>query len=391
MGNFNWFRRPNKDELGEPIDDNWLRRPNEDDLIGSINNNDNWLRRPNEDDLIGSINNNDNWLRRPNEDDLIGSINNTMFNVGDNTSTSELLLKLLEEWQLNGRRVDMDNAAKLLFLLKNGRSAEYSLYSESAFGTIDNIDDLPSGVSLEALLESRLGFHVSLSAGHTTRRLGEKSPFDYQYRITINNSSDITYSEIVLFTEKFEELCKDRNLPLNIKVINGERDLFICYCDDTNLSHYVQILMDMASESKVGENVSAITKKFGNKKPFTASLGANSYYGVSAGFFKNELSSKIKGSIPFVDTMTVYSAELVDAAYKALLEKYSGDSTKIMVEEFYLEMHKEHAKRLFPDIVMDNINVSELLNVPLWMNSDMYNLVYNYKMNLGTSGRNRGR
>ena len=320
-------------------------------------------------------------FRRPNDSDL--GVN------GVEISSRELLRQLIDDWKFNGKREDIRDAGKILSLLKSGKKAEKSFYADSLFGTTDNINDLHNDVFFGDAIDDSLGFHVDISGGHTTRRLGNRDEFDYQYRISINNDSSVTHSDIILFTSKFEELCKKKGLPLNIKVIPDERDVFICYCKDDNISSYVQILIDMKDIDKV----SAITKKFGCKKPFTSSFGNNSYFGISSGLFKNEASSRILGTIPVGDTMTSYSARLAENAYNILLKKYNGDIGKIMVEEFYIEMHKEHVRRQFPDRVQkgglfrrEKIP-SELLDIPFWMNDHAYNMVYSNNLDRGTRGR----
>lgn len=311
-------------------------------------------------------------FRRPSDEDL--GVNNVEI------SSTDLLKRLLDEWRISGKRQDAEDASKILSLLKDGKIAEFSFYADPAFGTTKNINDLPVGVSLERVMDSKMGFHVDISSSHTTRRLDKGREFDYDYRISINNDSNVSYNDIVLFVSMFEKLCKERGLPLNIKVIPDERDVFICYCKDDNLVSYIQILMDMSNSDKVGREVSAITRKFGMKKPFTSSVMGESYFGISSGLFMNELSSKIKGSIPVGDTMTSYSARLAENAYKVLLGKYDGDIDKIVVEEFYMEMHKEHVRGQFPDKIVKSGFFgkeripSEFLDIPFWMNEHAYNM-----------------
>ena len=323
-------------------------------------------------------------FRRPIDDDL--GVNSIEY------STTELLSKLLEDWKIRGKKEDIEDASKILSLLKNNEDASLSFYTNSLFGTMNNKNDLASNISLEETFEKSIGFHVDLSGSHTTRRLEAKQEFDYQYRICINNSSDISYSDIILFTMKFEQLCKERNLPLNIKVIPDERDVFICYCKEEHLSSYVQILSDMES-NKVEKEINLITKKFGRKKPFTSSISDSSYFGISSGLFKNETTSVMKGTMPVGDTMTGYSARLSENAYNTLLKKYNSDITKITVEDFYIEMHKEHIRRQFPDKVVKSkffgkeIIPSELLDIPFWMNEHAYNMVYNNNLKFGARSR----
>ena len=322
-------------------------------------------------------------FRRPIDEDL--GINNI------EVSSVDLLERLLDEWRIRGRKKDLEDIYKILTLLRKGESAEKSFYSSEVFGTTKNINDLSNGVSFGEAIDSSLGFHVDIGASHTIRRL--KNQYDYDYRITINNDACISYNDIILFTSKFEELCKERGLPLNIKVIPDERDVFICYCKDENISQYVQILMDMRNDDIVSDKVSEITDKFGSKKPFTGSVKRGSYFGISSGLFKNELTSKIKGSMPVGDTMTSYSAKLAENAYKILLEKNKGDVSRITVEDLYLEMHKEHVRRQFPDRVQKGSLFrreripSELLDIPFWMNEHAYNMVYGNNLDRGTRGR----
>lgn len=311
----------------------------------------------------------------------------------ENISSVDLLKRLLDEWNIRGRKEDIEDTYKILTLLRKGESAIKSFYGSDVFGTTNNINDLADGVSFEEAIDSSLGFHVDIGTSHTTRRLEKNHEFDYQYRISINNDARISYNDIILFTSKFEELCKERDLPLNIKVIPDERDVFICYCKDENIPQYVQILMDMRNYDIVSDKVSEITDKFGSKKPFTGSVKRGAYFGVSSGLFKNEEASMIKGRAPADDTMTSYSAKLAENAYKILLEKNKGDVSRITVEDLYLEMHKEHARRQFPDRVQKGSLFrkeripSELLDIPFWMNEHAYNMVYGNNLDRGTRGR----
>lgn len=202
---------------------------------------------------------------------------------------------------------------------------------------------------------------------YTKKQLMEMQRSNWDFRITLNNSSSIETSKAIKYVNVLVDECQKRNIDIRMKNY-WERDAIILYCYSDQLHSVVELLEDLTNEKKYGEDVSSVTKQFGPRKPFTIGLNNDSYYGIS--MYSNELeigqSPTFYSDYGYVkSTYSEYSTEFLKNAYEKLLDKYDGDNSKITVDEFYNEILKYHKRYMFGDE-----NASE--NIPLWMNRRNY-------------------
>ena len=200
--------------------------------------------------------------------------------------------------------------------------------------------------------------NYDISGGNKSSVNGFEAIYDYDYRISLQNSDKIKDSDIIEFINAFNVKSKNVNLKYGIKIKPNEQDLIIIYLTKDDLEKIISILEDLKTND--------ITKKFGKRKPFTVGLDDKSYYGISMGSTKTQTTSRFKNNmmskrIEMGKTMTEYSGYLIDKAYESLLNKYNNIE-KINAEELYQEMHNIHN-------MYYNFNKED--NVPLWMNENI--------------------
>ena len=260
----------------------------------------------------------------------------------------ELLQKCYENWEVDGKKLDYKNIEDLLSIAKKdlseGKKANFGtyLYQKSNYGN----EGIPKGY-----------FDIFTDVEHETRRW-HGSPFDYDYRISLENSKSLTPEESLIFLKELENRLAKNDVPLNFKFYGSNSDALIFYIKKENLQEYIDIL----EELKTHEDLKNIITKFDEQKPFTGSYGSDSYYGLSLGGVR-ESDGRLKSSLPTL-TMTGYSGRLMQNAFDILLKKYDGDASLINATEMFSEMQKLHQLKQFGEV--------SSIDVPFWMNKDMY-------------------
>ena len=260
----------------------------------------------------------------------------------------ELLQKCYENWEVDGKKLDYKNIEDLLSIAKKdlseGKKADFGtyLYQKGNYGNTY----IPEGYS-----------DIFASSEHESRRW-HGSEFDYDYRISLENSKSLTPEESLIFLKELENKLAKKDVPLNFKFYGSNTDALIFYIKKENLQEYIDIL----EELKTHEDLKNIITKFDEQKPFTGSYGPDSYYGLSLGAIR-ESNGKLKSSLPTV-TMTGYSGQLMQNAFNILLKKYDGDASLINATEMFSEMQKLHQLKQFGEV--------SSIDVPFWMNKDMY-------------------
>lgn len=257
----------------------------------------------------------------------------------------ELLQKCYENWEVDGKKLDYKYIDDLLSIAKKdlseGERANFQqyLYAKSDYGN----SYIPKGY-----------YDKFKETDHELRRWNGN--MNYDYRISLENSKSLTPEESLIFLNELDKLLEQNDVPLNFKFYGSNSDALIFYIKKENLQKYIDIL----EELKTHEDLKNIITKFGEQKPFTGSYGSDSYYGLSLGSYKGP-DGRIRVS---TKTMTGYSASLMQNAFDNLLKKYDGDASLINATEMFSEMQKLHQLKQFGEV--------SSIDVPFWMNKDMY-------------------
>ena len=257
----------------------------------------------------------------------------------------ELLQKCYENWEVDGKKLDYKYIDDLLSIAKKdlseGERANFQqyLYAKSDYGN----SYIPEGY-----------YDKFKETDHELRRWNGN--MNYDYRISLENSKSLTPEESLIFLNELDKLLEQNDVPLNFKFYGSNSDALIFYIKKENLQEYIDIL----EELKTHEDLKNIITKFGEQKPFTGSYGSDSYYGLSLGSYKGP-DGRIRVS---TKTMTGYSASLMQNAFDNLLKKYDGDASLINATEMFSEMQKLHQLKQFSEV--------SSIDVPFWMNKDMY-------------------
>lgn len=253
---------------------------------------------------------------------------------------------------------------EIFLILKKEKnvSAESFLYAYS-------LADVKQDISIDEFMNDMskiLNINNFDISGNKMGINGFKNLNEYEYRITFSNSSELSFSEIKSFFEKFNSKAKDSDLSYGLKIEPDVTDLIILYLKNNDIEKAIDILERLKTNDK---EFKEIMDKFGNKKPFAASVN-DSKYGVSMGASRIE-NERIKGFFAVGNTFTGYMANLIDKSYEELLYKYNGNPYNITSVELYEKVLLLHKK---------NYGFSEYDDIPLWMNKDNY-LSYNNEKN----------
>lgn len=291
------------------------------------------------------------YFRVANDDDLI---NNSLDNL-------KILRNLLEDLKKNNNKDDDLEILREFLNKKNIDSSingEKFLYEASFYNNLNYFTEDEFKNKVNQVLGVN---NIDMSGGTKSSINGFDAVYDYDFRITIQNSNLIKDYEIIEFLNVFKN--KSNNLKYGIKVIPNEKDLIIIYLKKEYLYEAISILEEIRKELP-------FINKFGNTKAFTTGLSKNSYYGVSMGatkdgnsnsFINNEWAKRMKMG----KTMTEYSGYLIDEAFNNLMNKHK-DISNISAEELYVEMHNVHNKKYNFDIEED---------VPLWINEEIHQIM----------------
>ena len=265
----------------------------------------------------------------------------------------EILKKYYENWELDGKKLDYKNIEDLLVIARKdfseGKKVDFGtyLYLKSSY----NDPYLPDGYD-----------SIYKSTEHELRRWHGNS-MDYDYRISLENGKYLTPEDTLIFLNKVEDKLSQKNIPLNFKFYGSNSDALIFYIKKENLQQYLDIL----EELKTHEDLKNILTKFGEQKPFTGSYENDSYYGFSLGAIRKS-NGRLKSTMPS-QTMTGYSASLMQNAFDNLLKKYDGNISLINSTEMFSEMQKLHQLKQFGKV--------SSIDIPFWMNKDMFTEMIN--------------
>ena len=210
-----------------------------------------------------------------------------------------------------------------------------------------------------------------INAGKThylsTEEKGYRANFDY--RVTIKNSSKLNYEDATAFTKTLFEELEKRGVGFAYKN-HWESDAIILYVDENQLLDTVKVLEDLKDGTKYGQSVVNAINNFGLPISFGATISSNPYYGISMahGEGRYGVVSKIKtswGNVGEGGTFNIYTQSvLFKNAYDNLLSKYNGNVDAITVDEMYDEILKLHREYMF--------GKGSTENIPLWMNRRNY-------------------
>ena len=210
-----------------------------------------------------------------------------------------------------------------------------------------------------------------INAGKThylsTEEKGYRANFDY--RVTIKNSSKLNYEDATAFTKTLFEELEKRGVGFAYKN-HWESDAIILYVDENQLLDTVKVLEDLKDGTKYGQSVVNAINNFGLPISFGATISSNPYYGISMAHGEGRFGvvSKIKtswGNVGEGATFNVYTQSvLFKNAYDNLLSKYNGNVDAITVDEMYDEILKLHREYMF--------GKGSTENIPLWMNRRNY-------------------
>ena len=210
-----------------------------------------------------------------------------------------------------------------------------------------------------------------INAGKTHYLSAEEKGYraNFDYRVTIKNSSKLNYEDATAFTKTLFEELEKRGVGFAYKN-HWESDAIILYVDENQLLDTVKVLEDLKDGTKYGQSVVNAINNFGLPISFGATISSNPYYGISMahGEGRYGVVSKIKtswGNVGEGATFNVYTQSvLFKNAYDNLLSKYNGNVDAITVDEMYDEILKLHREYMF--------GKGSTENIPLWMNRRNY-------------------
>jgi len=291
--------------------------------------------------------------------------NNYFYRAGDLTDDFNSVenLKIVDELIFGYSNINDLRTLEIFLKLKKEQniSATSFLY---AFSLANVIQDIPVDDFVNNMINI-LNVEKFDISGNKMGINGFKDLNQYDYRITMSNSNNISFSDVQTFLEKFNLLAKTNKLSYGLKFEPNTTDLIILYLKETDLERTVNILEDLKN------NEVALVSKFGRQKPFTTSIGDSQYYGVSMGSSKM-FNTNMKGFFSLGTTFTEYTARLLESSYNELVNKYQGYLNYVTSVELYNTMLLNHKRNYGYDLYE---------NIPLWMNKENYESYCKYKIN----------
>lgn len=175
----------------------------------------------------------------------------------------------------------------------------------------------------------------------------------YDYRITILNNKNITFTDGLKFIKALISKAKEMNVVCGWKNF-WEADAIILYTDLENLSSVINLLEELKKDSEIN----SVIKKFDKRKMFSAYLTDDSYYGISMGscdatstYIKTSFGSNAGGILTF----GAYMEELLN---DSIIELYNNGYEINSVNLYDLMVYKHSMFGIY----------SNGESLPLWEN-----------------------